>query len=79
MHGNPVHLTPKEYEVLELLSLRKGTILTKEMFFDHVSSGGAAPEHKISMSSSVSCAKSWPRRPVAVITSRLCGVAAMSF
>ena len=49
MHGNPVRLTPKEYEVLELelLSLRKGTILTKEMFFDHVSSGGAEPEHKI--------------------------------
>ena len=30
--GNPVHLTRKEYEVLELLILRKGSILTKEMF-----------------------------------------------
>ena len=32
--GNPVRLTPKEYEILELLSLRKGTILTKEMFLN---------------------------------------------
>src|SRR5215467_9744766 len=30
--GNPVHLTDKEYGILELLSLRKGTTLTKEMF-----------------------------------------------
>ena len=29
--GNPVHLTGKEYEVLELLILRKGSVLTKEM------------------------------------------------
>ena len=30
--GTPVHLTAKEYEMLALLSLRKGTTLTKEMF-----------------------------------------------
>ena len=30
--NRPVHLTGKEYSILELLSLRKGTILTKEMF-----------------------------------------------
>ena len=45
--GNPVHLTGREYEVLELLSLRKGTILTKEMFFNRVYGGKTAPEHKI--------------------------------
>jgi two-component system cell cycle response regulator CtrA len=33
--GNRVHLTGKEYEMLELLSLRKGTTLTKEMFLNH--------------------------------------------
>jgi two-component system cell cycle response regulator CtrA len=32
VRGNTVHLTGKEYQMLELLSLRKGTTLTKEMF-----------------------------------------------
>ena len=32
VHGQRVHLTGKEYQMLELLSLRKGTTLTKEMF-----------------------------------------------
>ena len=31
-----VHLTGKEYQMLELLSLRKGTTLTKEMFLNHL-------------------------------------------
>ncbi|SLN43966.1 Cell cycle response regulator CtrA [Pseudooceanicola marinus] len=34
--GKPVHLTGKEYQMLELLSLRKGTTLTKEMFLKHL-------------------------------------------
>ena len=33
-NGNTVHLTGKEYQMLELLSLRKGTTLTKEIFFE---------------------------------------------
>jgi len=33
--GRPVNLTGKEYQILELLSLRKGTTLTKEMFLNH--------------------------------------------
>src|ERR1700712_863319 len=33
--GNRVHLTGKEYQILELLALRKGTTLTKEMFLNH--------------------------------------------
>ena len=38
--GNkPVHLTGKEYQMLELLSLRKGTTLTKEMFLNHLYGG----------------------------------------
>ena len=32
----PVHVTGTEYAILELLSLRKGTILTKEMFLDRL-------------------------------------------
>jgi two-component system, cell cycle response regulator CtrA len=43
----PVHLTGKEYGIFELLSLRKGTTLTKEMFLDHLYSGINEPEIKI--------------------------------
>src|SRR5213082_1528418 len=43
----PLHLTAKEYSILELLSLRKGTTLTKEMFLNHLYGGMDEPEHKI--------------------------------
>jgi two-component system cell cycle response regulator CtrA len=42
--GNTVHLTGKEYQMLELLSLRKGTTLTKEMFLNHLYGGMDEPE-----------------------------------
>ena len=42
-----VHLTGKEYGILELLSLRKGTTLTKEMFLNHLYGGIDEPELKI--------------------------------
>jgi len=46
--GNkPVHLTGKEYQMLELLSLRKGTTLTKEMFLNHLYGGMDEPELNI--------------------------------
>ncbi len=45
--GSPVHLTGKEYQMLELLSLRKGTTLTKEMFLNHLYGGMDEPELKI--------------------------------
>ncbi|OSP55463.1 response regulator transcription factor CtrA [Pseudoruegeria sp. SK021] len=45
--GGPVHLTGKEYQMLELLSLRKGTTLTKEMFLNHLYGGMDEPELKI--------------------------------
>ena len=45
--GKPVHLTGKEYGILELLSLRKGMTLTKEMFLSHLYSGMDEPELKI--------------------------------
>ena len=44
---NAVHLTGKEYQMLELLSLRKGTTLTKEMFLNHLYGGMDEPELKI--------------------------------
>jgi DNA-binding winged helix-turn-helix (wHTH) protein len=40
-------LTGKEYQMLELLSLRKGTTLTKEMFLNHLYGGMDEPELKI--------------------------------
>ncbi|AXO15862.1 MULTISPECIES: response regulator transcription factor CtrA [Thalassospira] len=45
--GKPLHLTGKEYGILELLSLRKGTTLTKEMFLNHLYGGMDEPELKI--------------------------------
>jgi len=45
--GERVHLTGKEYQMLELLSLRKGTTLTKEMFLNHLYGGMDEPELKI--------------------------------
>jgi two-component system cell cycle response regulator CtrA len=42
-----VHLTGKEYGIIELLSLRKGTTLTKEMFLNHLYGGMDEPELKI--------------------------------
>lgn len=45
--GQPLHLTGKEYGIIELLSLRKGTTLTKEMFLNHLYGGMDEPEVKI--------------------------------
>lgn len=47
VRGRPVNLTGKEYQILELLSLRKGTTLTKEMFLNHLYGGMDEPELKI--------------------------------
>ena len=43
----PVHLTPKEYHILELLSLRKGTILAQGVFLNHLYGGIDEPQPKI--------------------------------
>ena len=45
--GSRIHLTGKEYAMIELLSLRKGTTLTKEMFLNHLYGGMDEPELKI--------------------------------
>ena len=45
--GTPIHLTPSEYKMLELLSLRKNTVLTKEACLNHLYNGLHEPEIKI--------------------------------
>ena len=47
VNGIQVHLTNKEYAILELLALRKGSVLTKEMFLNHLYSSMDEPEIKI--------------------------------
>jgi two-component system cell cycle response regulator CtrA len=47
INGARVHLTAKEYQMLELLALRKGMTLTKEMFLNHLYGGMDEPEMKI--------------------------------
>ncbi len=45
--GSAVHLTGKEYAILELLVLRKGMVLTKDAFLNHLYGGMDEPEMKI--------------------------------
>ena len=47
INGARVHLTGKEYQMLELLALRKGTTLTKEMFLSQLYGALDEPEVKI--------------------------------
>ena len=47
VNGERVHITGKEYQVLELLSLRKEVMITKEMFLNHLYGGMDEPEAKI--------------------------------
>ena len=43
----PIKVTAKEYSILELLALRRGTTLSKETFLDHLYGGRDEPEQKI--------------------------------
>jgi two-component system, cell cycle response regulator CtrA len=45
--GSYVHLTGKEYQILEFLSLRKGATLTKEMFLNQLYGGMDEPDIQI--------------------------------
>ncbi|MFC3127361.1 response regulator transcription factor CtrA [Pseudoroseomonas globiformis] len=47
IHNTEIHLTGKEYAILELLTLRKGLVLTKEVFLNHLYGGIDEPEAKI--------------------------------
>ena len=79
VEDRPVALTEKEYGIIELLSLRKGTILTKEMFLDHLYGGTDEPELKIIDVFVCKLRKKIAEAQVAITTSRRCGAAAMSF
>ncbi|MGP8119100.1 MAG: response regulator transcription factor CtrA [Xanthobacteraceae bacterium] len=46
-NGAAVQLTDKEYQILELLSLRHGSTVTKEMLLNHLYAGIDDPELKI--------------------------------
>lgn len=45
--GQPLSLTKREYEILELLSTRRGTVLTKEIILSHLYGGVDEPNAKI--------------------------------
>jgi len=47
LQGQKLHLTGKEYQMLELLALRIGSTLTKEMFLNHLYGDMDEPEAKI--------------------------------
>jgi two-component system cell cycle response regulator CtrA len=47
INGSRVRVTGKEYLMLELLAMRKGSTLTKEMFLSHLYGGTDEPEMKI--------------------------------
>jgi two-component system cell cycle response regulator CtrA len=66
----PVHLTGREYAILELLSLRKGITLTKEMFLNHLYRGVDEPELKIIDVFVCTLRRSSPRRPAAITISK---------
>ena len=74
--GARVHLTGKEYQMLELLSLRKGTTLTKEMFLNHLYGGMDEPELKIIDVFICKLRKKLASASRAATTSKPCGAAA---
>jgi two-component system, cell cycle response regulator CtrA len=78
-NGQRVHLTGKEYQMLELLSLRKGTTLTKEMFLNHLYGGMDEPELKIIDVFICKLRKKLARQPTGgqAATSKPSGAAAM--
>ncbi len=45
--GAPIRLTRKEYQILEILCLRKGATLTKELLLEHLYAGMDEPVIKI--------------------------------
>ncbi|MDR0640515.1 MAG: response regulator transcription factor [Holosporales bacterium] len=47
IYGNEMPLTSKEYAILELMALKKGAVLPKETFLNHIYGGMDEPELKI--------------------------------
>ena len=47
VNGQPIYLTRREYSILELFAIRKGSTLTKEMILSHLYGGMDEPEIKL--------------------------------
>lgn len=47
VNREPIRLTGREYAILELLAMRKGSTLSKEVFLNHLYGGMEEPEFKI--------------------------------
>lgn len=47
VNNQNIHLTGKEYSMLELLAMQRGNTITKEMFLNHLYGGMDEPELKI--------------------------------
>ena len=77
VNGARVPVTGKEYQMLELLALRKGTTLTKEMFLSHLYGGMDEPEMKIVDVFICKLRKNSPAHRAARTISRRFGGAAM--
>jgi hypothetical protein len=75
--GKPVRLTGREYSILELLSLRQGVTVTKEMLLDHLYGRKDEPELKIIDVFVCHLRRSWRRRCAANTISRPFGVGAI--
>ncbi len=45
--GTPVHLTPREYALLEYLALRAGQVVTRQELWEHVYDFHASPESNV--------------------------------
>ena len=62
IQGRHINLSNKEYQMLELLALRKGTALTKEMFSTNSTEGWTSQKIRSLTSIYASCARSLPPR-----------------
>jgi two-component system cell cycle response regulator CtrA len=45
--GQPISVTRKQYSILELMALRKGQVINKKHFFDHLYTGLDGPETRV--------------------------------
>jgi two-component system cell cycle response regulator CtrA len=75
VNGAPVHLTGKEYQILELLSLRRGMTLTRRCSSIISTAAWTNRRSRSSTFSCASCAGSLPTHQTARTTLKPCGVA----
>lgn len=47
VRGQDIHFTPREYQIMELLALRRGRTVTREVLLDHIYGGLEEPGSKI--------------------------------